>query len=1072
MEAALVGVGTGAMKPLLSKLSNLLEKEYAKLKGVRREVESTSAEMRSMKAALEALADAEQLDPEMIEWRDEVRELSFDMEDCVDDFMARADTKQDGRKGLKGFFGKLKKLKPRHEIAGEIKELKARAIEASERHKRYKLDRSTPESTTCDIDPRLHALYVEVDKLVGIEGPKKHIIDWFKNEASSTQLQVVSIVGPGGLGKTTLGNAVFQTIKDEFSCKAFVSVSRKPNMKIVLKDIARRVGMDHDPSNDDEQWLIDSLREHLQDKKYLIVIDDLWSTEAWKTIKNALLNNGHGSRIITTTRNSAVALFCSSEGNYVYRMEPLSSVDSRRLFLGRAFRSEDLCPPHLKEVSERILEKCAGLPLAIITMSSLLADQTAEEVWNKALAAVGSSLAKEDGAGDMTKILSLSYFDLPHYMRACLLYFSAYPEDYIIEKKSLIHKWMAEGFVRGVEGQSTYEVGEGYFNDFINRSLIQPAELNSFGSFQEQYGEVMACRVHDIILDFITCTAKEENFMTSFCDAEHGGKHKVRRLSIVSHDNGMDTVSGDLSHVRSLAVFGYAWQNFVLDFPVLRVLDIKRSSGLENYHLANIEKLLLLKYLRLGYPISGIPEGIGKLKYLETLDMCGVTVRKLPSTMTRLQRLARLYADFEPACLSDGIFGQLQSLEELGVVQVFETELEKFLQEVGQLTKLRTLSVYVKQSRLSEKVDNLMFLGTSISSYKLHHLTIRYDINNSRECFLSLEPWCLVNPVALRKICIDYCIIEKVPNWMISLGNLTMLHLSVMYCIGPEDIAILGGMPALVSLKLKIWYGRNGKIFVRTGFRNLKYFSLDIYCCGTTVEFEEGSMPKLEHLELEFNAHKEECVNYAFDFGIQHLSALTKLDMRVIGDNHIIHKLIESALGKFRHHPIPHEDSCLHFETAIEQELEEEKKQQKENGERVCSFLGLLLEEIKQDSLPRMRVMGMLRSLDDLAKSLCAASLPSAAESATLFCAFSEINARSAARMVLPRSLLPVTSPPPRATSSLHLPRPPPCPMTSWPTSRRTLCPTWRAATCTPSPRPHASWPPPVPQFSRSSSNR
>jgi len=203
----------------------------------------------------------------MIEWRDEVRELSFDMEDCVDDFMARADTKQDGRKGLKGFFGKLKKLKPRHEIASEIKELKARAIEASERHKRYKPYRSTPDSATCDIDPRLHALYVEVGKLVGIEGPKKHIIDWFKNEGSCTQLRVVSIVGPGGLGKTTLGNAVFQTIKDEFSCKAFVSVSRKPNMKIVLKKIATRVGMAYDPSNDDEQWLIDSLREHLQDKK-------------------------------------------------------------------------------------------------------------------------------------------------------------------------------------------------------------------------------------------------------------------------------------------------------------------------------------------------------------------------------------------------------------------------------------------------------------------------------------------------------------------------------------------------------------------------------------------------------------------------------------------------------------------------------------------------------------------------------------------------------------------------------------------------------------------------------------
>uniref|UniRef100_A0ACD5WQ80 Uncharacterized protein n=1 Tax=Avena sativa TaxID=4498 RepID=A0ACD5WQ80_AVESA len=996
MEGALlVGVGTGAMKPLLSKLSNLLEKEYAKLKGVRREVESTRAEMRSMKAALEALAEAEQLDPEMIEWRDEVRELSFDMEDCVDDFMARADSKQDGRKGLKGFFDKLKKLKPRHEIAGEIKELKARAIEASERHKRYKLDRSTPVSTTSGIDPRLHALYVEVGKLVGIEGPKKDIIDWFKNEGSSTQLRVVSIVGPGGLGKTTLGNAVFQIIKEEFSCKAFVSVSRKPNMKIVLKDIARRVGMAHDPSNDDEQWLIDSLRGHLQHKKYLIVIDDLWSTEAWKTIKDALLNNEHGSRIITTTRNSAVASFCSSEGDYVYRMEPLSSADSRRLFFGRAFRSEDLCPPHLKEVSERILKKCAGLPLAIITMSSLLADQTAEEVWNKALAVVGSSLAKEDGASDMKKILSLSYLDLPHYMRACLLYLSAYPEDGIIRKKSLIHKWMAEGFIREVEGQSTYEVGKAYFNDLINRSLIQPVGLNHFND-QELFGEVMACRVHDIIHDFITCKAKEENFMTSFGDAEHVGKHKVRRLSIMSRDNGMATVPGDLSHVRSLSVLGYAWQNFACDFPVLRVLDIERCRD-----LANIEKFLLLKYLRLGASCSipEIPKEIGKLKYLETLDMRGVTVRKLPSTMTQLQRLSRLYANFQPVCFSDGIIGQLQSLEELEHVDVSETELEKFLQELGQLTKLRTLSVYVERSKLSRKVDNVRFLGTLISSSNLHHLTISYDADCATQCLLSLESWRPVNPVSLRKICIYDYSIDKVPNWMISLGNLSMLHLADIYCTGPEDIAILGGMPALVALKLTTWYGRNGKIFVRTGFRSLKYFSLAIYCCGTAVEFEEGSMPKLEHLGLAFEVHKEECVNYALDFGIQHLSALTKLDLRTGGNNDmIIHKLVETALGKFRHRPTLSwerlgDGVCSHFETCIKQEWEEEKEREIKEGEGggPCSFLGLLLEEIKQDALPHMRVMGMLRSLDDLAKSLCSAASPAAAESAAVACAHSEI---------------------------------------------------------------------------------
>lgn len=262
-----MGVGVGVMKPLLEKLFKLPEKEYARLKGVRSQVETTRDEMCSMTAALEALQDAEQLDPEMIPWRDDVRELSYDMEDCLDDFTARLDHEGDGHRGLKGFFDKFKKLKPSHEIAVEIEKLKARAIEASKRHKRYKNDFRIPNSITAEIDPRLHALYVDVAKIVGMDDPKKHIIERLKNEDFSTPLQVVSIVGPGGLGKTTLANAVYQAIKGEFSCSALVSVSRKPNMNIVLRDIAERVGIFDNTPNDDERRLIDRLRDHLRNKK-------------------------------------------------------------------------------------------------------------------------------------------------------------------------------------------------------------------------------------------------------------------------------------------------------------------------------------------------------------------------------------------------------------------------------------------------------------------------------------------------------------------------------------------------------------------------------------------------------------------------------------------------------------------------------------------------------------------------------------------------------------------------------------------------------------------------------------
>ncbi|KAM3411951.1 hypothetical protein ACQJBY_003551 [Aegilops geniculata] len=843
METALVGVGVGVMKPLLQKLFKLPEKEYARLKGVRRQLEATRDEMCSMTAALEVLQDAEQLDPEMIPWRDDVRELSYDMEDCLDDFMARRDHEGGGHTGLKGFFDKLKTLKANHEIAVEIEKLKARAIEASKRHKRYKNDFPIPNSITSEIDPRLHALYVDVAKIVGMDDPKKHIIERLKNEVFSTPLQVVSIVGTGGLGKTTLANAVYQTIKGEFSCSALASVSRKPNMKNVLRDIAERVGISHNTSNDDERRLIDRLRDHLQNKKYLIVIDDIWSTGVWETIRDALLNNDHGSRIITTTRNSTVASYCCSGTGYVYKMKPLSPADSRRLFLQRAFGSEGLFPPHLENVFEGILQKCEGLPLAIITMPSLLADQTAEEEWNRALAVIGSSLAKESHAEDLTKILSLSYFDLPHPMRTCLLYFSAFPEDCIIKKRKLIHKWISEGFIHEEPHRSAYKVGENYFYDFINRSLIQAHDV--------EYGQVETCKVHDIILDFITCKANEENFMTTYVDAEHRKKHKIRRLSVMSRYNEMAAVSGDLSHVRSLAIFGNFGQTSLLSFPALRVLDLGECQDLENSHLTNIGKLLLLKYLRLGSDkITELPSKICNLQYLETLDIKGTRIAKLPSTITRLQRLTRLdvhcvsLSETLKSCtsLSDGVNGQMQSLEEIENVHVFPSQIKMPLLKLDNLTNLRTLSVSILYPLHFCHADGAedvgRFVGTLISSCNLHHLRIDYMAELTIWGLLSLESWRPTTSV-LREISITNYHIDKVPNWMISLVNLRALDIS-LYRMGPEDVEILGAMPALVFLKLKTYYGRNGRINIR-GFRSLKYFSLDIYLCGTALEFEEGA---------------------------------------------------------------------------------------------------------------------------------------------------------------------------------------------------------------------------------------
>lgn len=590
-----------------------------------------------------------------------------------------------------------------------------------------------------------------------------------------------------------------------------------------------------------------------------------------------------------------------------------------------------------EEVSNEILAKCGGLPLAIITLSSLLADKHAKDEWIRVLTAIGSALANDPNAGNMAKILSLSYFDLPHPIRTCLLYLSVFPEDHRIDKQRLVSRWVAEGFIHEKQGRSAYEVGEGYFNDLINRSLLQPVDV--------EYGQPKACRVHDIVLDFITCKAAEENFVTSFDSVEqgHASEYRVRRFHVENRNIKKVTISTGLilSHVRSITVFGHCIQESLLTFPTLRVLDLGECWELENHHLANIEKLCHLKYLRLGQSrITELPKKIGELQYLETLDIKGTRIQEMPSTIARLQRLAHLHVG-HMVRFPEGIFAQMQNLEEVENFGVFSNEQGKSLREFSQLSKLRTLKVANGWSRDTTKRSHLevveSYLGTLLSSCNLYHLYFLDSYNGASPPAyhypVSLEPWCPTTTCILRKLHITYCYINKVPNWMSLLENLRELNLYI-FSMRSEDVTILGAIPSLLFLELRTFFGTDGRILV-AGFKSLKYFNLEIFCCGTSLEFVAGSMPNVELLKLELRLHKMECLNGASGFGIQHLSALTKAEISIYGDTDGLYDLsediivkcvsghLETAMKKLPNHPtlsfIPGGLSpCLHFGKFIE----------------------------------------------------------------------------------------------------------------------------------------------------------
>jgi hypothetical protein len=332
--------------------------------------------------------------------------------------------------------------------------------------------------------------------------------------------------------------------------------------------------------------------------RYLIIIDDIWDVHAWAVLKCAFPENDLGSRIITTTRIQEVARACCfHQHGHILEMKPLSNEDSRRLFYNRIFGSEVACPHHLEDVSVEILEKCGGLPLAIISISSMLASSGSnqKERWKDVLDSLGSGTNLTlDG---IRKILNLSYKDLLPHLKTYLLYIGMYPEDYTIDRSNLELQWIAEGFVSRANGQDMEKVARNYFNELVNRSLIQPVAFDMQGSAAQ-------CKVHDMMLDLILLKYAEENFLNILDGSQvfTRQEYKVRRLSIRLNEASIGGTilprNISMSQVRSVMYFGSSEnQNTppLSMFKFLRVLFIDLDEAIVDF--TGLCKLYQLRYL-------------------------------------------------------------------------------------------------------------------------------------------------------------------------------------------------------------------------------------------------------------------------------------------------------------------------------------------------------------------------------------------------------------------------------------------------------------------------------------------
>ncbi|MFS8030643.1 putative virus X resistance protein-like, coiled-coil [Helianthus anomalus] len=469
---------------------------------------------------------------------------------------------------------------------------------------------------------RVNVAVPKEDKIVGFAVETREILDTLVGDQK--KLDVISIVGMGGLGKTTLAKRAYYDsyVTYHFYIRGWITVSQTYQKLDLLLSLCNSLSIEPGTGEKNIGKLCELIYKRLKGKRYLIVIDDIWSPEAWNEIRICFPDDNLGSRILVTSRLINVASNIKPDSP-IHRLRFLTVEESWDLLRHKVFAEDGTCPTNLQETGKQIAERCRGLPLAILVISGLLAKtEKSVEFWTQVLDSIGSYIASD--SEQCMNTLSLSYNHLPQHLKSCFLYFGAFKEDFEIDVRKLMWLWVAEGFVK----PGTENVAEEYLVDLIDRSLVMVDQKRSDGG-------VKVCRVHDLCLK----KSKEEKFLSEIKVEPFLGPgfstNTTDRCSFINHNHThvLDYVFSKpfSASMRSFLYFpwgftcGFTEENVSLiysAFKHIRVLELK--SVLAPFLPTEIGQLVQLRYLSLRISEPVIPESVSTLWNLQTLVVYGL----------------------------------------------------------------------------------------------------------------------------------------------------------------------------------------------------------------------------------------------------------------------------------------------------------------------------------------------------------------------------------------------------------------------------------------------------------------
>ncbi|KAH6770556.1 hypothetical protein C2S52_015359 [Perilla frutescens var. hirtella] len=461
------------------------------------------------------------------------------------------------------------------------------------------------------------------ENVVGFEDERSALIRYLSEETE--KLDVISIVGMPGIGKTTLARMVYKDpdIEYNFPIRIWIHVSNKLTEKDVFVNILRQVnGMSEDLIGKSDEELAQLVVWHLRNGRFLIVMDDVRSADDWDKIRVGLPVGNKMSKVLITTCDVELGRH-ANRSRLPHKLQVLDESQSWKLLQLEVFGKHE-CPPQLENIGKLIAKQCEGLPLAIVVIGAILIQEDSSS--SSDMRARRTAWIK--ASQSFPKFRDKKFYDnLPSHLQVCFLYLAMFPYDFEIPAWGLIHMWIAEGFIiREYDDATLEETAEIYLEDLINRNLVQVIEIKS-------NGKVKTCRIHRMLHHFCKIEAgiERENVLQEIKFTDGGVSElpindllKCRRLCIHSNILGFLSSKPFAPHVRSFASFSKDDINLPLElisvlpcFKLLRVLDVM---PIKFYKIpSDMFHLVHLRYLALSSDLSILASAFCKLWNMQTL---------------------------------------------------------------------------------------------------------------------------------------------------------------------------------------------------------------------------------------------------------------------------------------------------------------------------------------------------------------------------------------------------------------------------------------------------------------------